>query len=73
MQEGLDFDGLFIVDGGGFIDGARNVSFDSSEALLDIELENGVDGESWVAALPDQVLKSEVLTSWSVEPEGCRT
>lgn len=72
MQQGLDFDGQFLVDGY-FLAGIRDVAFDSAAAHVDIELERGVDGQSWVAALPDEVLNDEVLTGWTVSPDGCRS
>jgi hypothetical protein len=70
IQDGLDFYGLFLVDGH-FVPGARNISFDSGKSRLDVELQDGVDGESWVDALPDEVLAQPVLTRWSVSEVGC--
>lgn len=70
MQQGLDFYGHFLVDGH-YLSGIRSVAFDSAAAHVDIELDEGVDAESWVAALPVEVVKDAVLTQWTVSQHGC--
>jgi hypothetical protein len=70
MQQGLDFYGYFLVDGL-FLAGIRDVAFDSAAAHVDVELNEGVDGQTWVVALPVEVLSDTVLTRWTVSRDGC--
>jgi hypothetical protein len=51
--------------------GIRGVAFDSAAAHVDVELTEGVEGQTWVAALPVEVLDDSVLTRWTVEQNGC--
>jgi len=70
LQDGFDFYGYFL-DEGRFLPGIDDVQFDSGTARIEIVLAEGVDGQSWVAELPNGILQDDVLTGWSLSDRAC--
>lgn len=70
LQDGLDFYGLFLVEGE-FLPGIDDVRFDSGSAQTEIVLDKGVDGESWVSALPAEIRDATVVDEWFLSDRDC--
>jgi len=70
LQSGFDFYGYFLKDGR-FLPGVVDVQFNSGSALVAVELAGELDGRSWVASLPNEVLDDPVLNRWYLSDDSC--